>query len=159
MKLSAGEEYGLRCLLQIGRRQRETGGGLSISEISQVEGLSIPNVAKLMRLLRLGEFVESVRGQAGGYRLAQSADLIVVGDVLTALGGRLFTPEFCEEHAGQELLCTHSVDCSIRSLWTSVQSMIDQLLSRVTLNDLLGEEQAMDACLQNVTDELIQVSG
>ncbi len=159
MKLSAGEEYGLRCLLQIGRRQRETGGGLSISEISQVEGLSIPNVAKLMRLLRLGEFVESVRGQAGGYRLAQSADLIVVGDVLTALGGRLFTPEFCEEHAGRELLCTHSVDCSIRSLWTSVQSMIDQLLSRVTLNDLLGEEQAMDACLQNVTDELIQVSG
>jgi Rrf2 family protein len=159
MKLSAGEEYGLRCLLQIGRRQKESGGSLSISEISQIEGLSAPNVAKLMRLLRLGGYVESLRGQAGGYRLAQSADLIVVGDVLSALGGRLFTPEFCEEHAGQEALCTHSVDCSIRSLWTSVQSMIDQILSRVTLNDLLGEEQSMDACLQNVTDELIQVSG
>jgi Rrf2 family protein len=159
MKLSAGEEYGLRCLLQIGRRQKETGGGLSIPEISQMEGLSIPNVAKLMRLLRLGGFVASVRGQSGGYRLAQSADLIVVGDVLEALGGRLFSPEFCEEHAGQEALCTHSVDCSIRSLWSSVQSVIDQLLSRVTLDDLLGEEQAMDACLQNVTDELIQVSG
>jgi Rrf2 family protein len=159
MKLSAGEEYGLRCLLQIGRRQKETGGGLSIPEISQMEGLSIPHVAKLMRLLRLGGFVASVRGQSGGYRLAQSADLIVVGDVLEALGGRLFSPEFCEEHAGQEALCTHSVDCSIRSLWSSVQSVIDQLLSRVTLDDLLGEEQAMDACLQNVTDELIQVSG
>jgi Rrf2 family protein len=159
MKLSAGEEYGLRCLLQIGRRQKETGGGLSIPEISQMEGLSIPHVAKLMRLLRLEGFVESVRGQSGGYRLAQSADLIVVGDVLEALGGRLFSPEFCEEHAGQEALCTHSVDCSIRSLWSSVQSVIDQLLSRVTLDDLLGEEQAMDACLQNVTDELIQVSG
>ncbi len=159
MKLSAGEEYGLRCLLQIGRRQKETGGGLSIPEISQMEGLSIPNVAKLMRLLRLGGFVASVRGQSGGYRLAQSSDLIVVGDVLEALGGRLFSPEFCEEHAGQEALCTHSVDCSIRSLWSSVQSVIDQLLSRVTLDDLLGEEQAMDACLQNVTDELIQVSG
>lgn len=159
MKLSAGEEYGLRCLLQIGRRQRETGGGLSISEISHMEGLSAPNVAKLMRRLRLGGFVESSRGQSGGYRLSQSADMIVVGDVLAALGGRMFDPEFCEDHAGREGLCTHSVDCSIRSLWTSVQSMIDQLLSRVTLDDLLGEEQAMDACLQNVTEELIQVSG
>ena len=65
MKLSAGEEYGLRCLLQIGRRQKETGDGLSIPEISQIEGLSIPNVAKLMRLLRMGGFVESVRGQSG----------------------------------------------------------------------------------------------
>lgn len=158
MKLSAGEEYGLRCLLQIGRRQRETGGGLSISEISRIEGLSAPNVAKLMRLLRLGGFVESVRGQSGGYKLAQPAELVVVGDVLSALGGRLFSPEFCDEHAGQVALCTHSVDCSIRSLWTSVQSVIDQLLSRVTLNDLLGEEQDTDACLQNVTKELIQVS-
>ncbi len=159
MKLSAGEEYGLRCLLQIGRRQKETGDGLSIPEISQIEGLSIPNVAKLMRLLRMGGFVESVRGQSGGYRLAKSADLIVVGDVLGALGGRLFSPEFCDEHAGRGELCTHSVDCSIRSLWTSVQSIIDRMLSRVTLDDLLGEEQAMDACLRNVTEELIQVSG
>ena len=84
--------------------------------------------------------------------------MVVVGDVLAALGGRLFSPEFCDEHAGQEALCTHSVDCSIRSLWTSVQSVIDQLLSRVTLNDLLREEQATDACLQNVTRELIQVT-
>ncbi|MDE2998684.1 MAG: Rrf2 family transcriptional regulator [Gemmatimonadota bacterium] len=159
MKLSASEEYGLRCLLQIGRRQRETGGGLTISEISRFEGLSVPNVAKLMRILRLGGFVESSRGQSGGYRLTRPADMMVVGDVLTALGGRMFNPEFCEDHAGREGLCTHSVDCSIRSLWTSIQSVIDQILSRVTLEDLLGDEQAMDACMQNVTEELIQVSG
>lgn len=159
MKLSAQEEYGLRCLIQIGRNEVRNGEGLTIAAISQSEGLSSANVAKLMRILRLGGFVESARGQAGGYRLAQPADRIVVGEVLAALGGRLFSPEFCDEHAGVEQLCTHSVDCSIRSLWNSVQFIIDQMLNRVTLKDLLGEEQEMSACLQGMTDELLQVSG
>ncbi|MBL8219782.1 MAG: Rrf2 family transcriptional regulator, partial [Bryobacterales bacterium] len=80
MKLSAQEEYGLRCLIHMARLQ--DGESLSIPEISRAEGLSIPNVAKLMRLLRLGGIVTSVRGQAGGYTLAQPADQISVGSVM-----------------------------------------------------------------------------
>ena len=158
MKLSTQEEYGLRCLLQMGRRDELSGDGLTISEISQLEGLSIANVGKLMRILRLGGFVESIRGQSGGYKLAKSTDETVVGEVLAALGGRLFSDEFCDTHSGMENLCTHSVDCSIRSLWNSVQTVIDQMLNRVTLKDLMGEEQEMQNCLQNMTEELLQVS-
>ena len=60
MKLSSQEEYGLRCLLHLGRHPRSS---LTILEISQAEGLSPPNVAKLLRLLRQGGFVESVRSE------------------------------------------------------------------------------------------------
>ena len=158
MKLSTQEEYGLRCLLQMGRRADLSGDGLTIAEISRLEGLSIANVGKLMRILRLGGFVESIRGQSGGYTLAQSTDEIVVGEVLAALGGRLFSEEFCNTHSGIEIQCTHSVDCSIRSLWNSVQFVIDQILNRVTLKDLMGEEQETQSCLQNMTDELVQLS-
>ncbi|MDA0749067.1 MAG: Rrf2 family transcriptional regulator [bacterium] len=158
MKLSSQEEYGLRCLLQIGRNQARTGEGLTIAEISTFEGLSSANVAKLMRVLRLGGFVESARGQAGGYRLAVPTEQIFVGEVLLALGGRLFSPEFCDDHSGVETLCTHSVDCSIRSLWNSVQYVIDRMLNKITLKDLLGDEQEMSACFQNMADELIQVA-
>ena len=42
-------------------------GSLTIPEISRAEGLSVPNVAKLMRLLRMGGLVQSARGQSGGY--------------------------------------------------------------------------------------------
>ena len=158
MKLSAQEEYGLRCLLQIGREEHRTGEGLTITEISRSEGLSTANVAKLMRVLRLCGFVASVRGQLGGYKLAQPADRIVVGEVLAALGGRLFSPGFCETHTGVEDLCAHSEDCSIRSLWNSVQFVIDQMLNQVTLKDLLVEEQQMTTCFQNMANELLQVS-
>ena len=158
MKLSTQEEYGLRCLLQMGRKADLSGDGLTIAEISQLEGLSIANVGKLMRILRLGGFVESIRGQSGGYTLSNSTDEIVVGEVLAALGGRLFSDEFCDTHSGIENLCTHSVDCSIRSLWNSVQSVIDHMLSCVTLKDLMDEEQKMRNCLQSMTEELLEVS-
>lgn len=158
MKLSAQEEYGLRCLIQIGRNELDVGRGLTIPEISQAEGLSIPNVAKLMRILRIGGFVESTRGQTGGYSLSRPVDQIVVGDVLTVLGGRLFGPNFCEEHTGVVDLCTHSVDCSIRSLWNAVQFAIDQVLGRITLQDLLvRQERELRGCFQEMAGEVLQV--
>ncbi|MBI4460772.1 MAG: Rrf2 family transcriptional regulator [Acidobacteria bacterium] len=139
MKFSAQEEYGLRCLLQIG--QQGTGGSLTIPEISAHEGLSIPYVAKLVRLLRQGGFVKSTRGQSGGYILARPPEQIVVGEVLAVLGGRLFDLEYCERFPGSVPTCTHTVDCSIRSLWRAVQLGVDQILERTTLRDLLGNEK------------------
>jgi Rrf2 family protein len=141
MKLTAQEEYGLRCLLQIGRLG--DGASLTIPEISRAEGLSIDYVAKLMRILRRGGFVKSIRGSAGGYTLARPADKINVGEVLAVLGGRIFEPSFCDRHAGIGSLCTHSIDCSVRSLWRAVQTAVDQLLSRITLKDLLCSEPEM----------------
>jgi Rrf2 family protein len=140
MKLSSQEEYGLRCLLHLGRQP--FADGLTIPEISRAEGISEAYVAKLMRILRQAGFVTSARGQSGGYTLARVPAEINIAETLAALGGRLFDPEFCERHAGGEHdLCTHSVDCSIRSLWKSVQVTVDDLLSKVTLKDLLGNER------------------
>lgn len=146
MKLSSQEEYGLRCLLHMAKLQ--DGDSLSIPEISRAEGLSVPNVAKLMRLLRLGGFVVSVRGQAGGYNLARPAGDISVGAVMDALGGRFFSERFCERHAGLEKICGRSTDCAIRMLWMTVQDTLDSVLKRVTLKDLLCSEAEMAQMLQ-----------
>ena len=134
MKISSQEEYGVRCLLQIGRRGP---GSLTIPEISRAEGLSSHYVAKLLRVRRRGGLVKSVRGQAGGYVLARPLSEITVAEVLTVLGGRLYDPEFCGSHGGAEMVCAHTVDCSIRSLWRSVQQAVDQVLGKTTLAELL----------------------
>jgi Rrf2 family protein len=141
MKFSAQEEYGLRCLLLIGRMP--AGKSCTIPEISRAGGLSSHNVAKLLRILRRGGFIKSARGQTGGYALARPASQIIVGDVLAVLGGRLFEPGFCSSHAGMDDLCPHVVDCSIRSLWSSVQLAVDQVLTKTTLQDLLNSQPEM----------------
>lgn len=141
MKLSSQEEYGLRCLLRIARQGE--GDSLTIPEISEAEGISSHYVAKLLRILRRGGFVTSARGQAGGYALARPPDRIVVGEALAVLGGRFFESDFCKEHSGVETMCTNTVDCSIRSLWRTVQMVVDQVLAKTTLKDLISNEQEM----------------
>ncbi len=143
MKLTSQEEYGLRCLLRVGRAGE--GASLTIPELSRAEGISEPNAAKMMRILRRGGFVKSTRGQSGGYTLSRPADQILVGHVVAVLGGRLYEPAFCDVHSGLQLSCTHLPDCSIRSVWSMVQQAVDQVLGRITLKDLLKSEPEMNA--------------
>ena len=149
MKLSAHEEYGLRCLLRIGLAAQDQ--SLTIPEISQAEALSPSYAAKLLRILRRGGFIKSARGKAGGYTLARPAGQIVIGDVIDVLGGRLFeSKDFCHEHAGQIQVCTRSVDCSVRSLWHAVQSVVDDVLGKTTLQDLLRSEGEMNSWVKTI---------
>jgi hypothetical protein len=78
MKLSANEEYGVRCLVRLGYAT-EAGGALTIPEISQAEGVSPAYAAKILRVLRKGGFVKAARGKEGGYKLARPAGTIVIG--------------------------------------------------------------------------------
>jgi Rrf2 family protein len=149
MKLSAQEEYGLRCLLYMARHGETRSH--SIPEISRSEGLSVPNVAKLMRILRLGGLVASVRGQAGGYTLSRPADHMSVSEILSLLGGSFYNPHFCDRHAGLERNCAHNGDCSLRLLWSTVQKSLDAILTKTTLRDLLRNEEDMIAFLHDRT--------
>jgi Rrf2 family protein len=139
VKLSSQEEYGLRCLLQIARLGE--GGSLTIAEMSQREGISAPNVAKIMRILRRAGLVRSTRGKAGGYRLTHSPAEVPVGEVLGALGGRLFDATFCDRHSGVEERCLNNGDCSIRPVLRFVQDAVDQVLGQLTLQSLLRPER------------------
>ena len=142
MKISAHEEYGLRCLLEIGKR--ELGESLTIPEIGAAEQLSIPYVAKLLRTLRRAGFVKSARGKSGGYTLSRPASQIAISDVMGALGGEsVFSSDFCKRHPGQGSSCVHSTDCSLRSLWYTIHSAVNGVLSKITLQDLLRNERDM----------------
>jgi Rrf2 family protein len=149
VKLTANEEYGVRCLVRLAYAGY-SGESLTIPEISLAEGVSPAYAAKILRVLRKGGFVKAARGKEGGYTLARPAADIVVGDVIDALGGRLFESNFCDSHAGQAPICTRSVDCSVRSLWRAVQVAVDRVLSKTTLNDLLQNEEEMNSWVRTI---------
>jgi Rrf2 family protein len=144
VKFSSLEEYGLRCLVQLGYAGEES---LTIAEMSRREGISAPNVAKIMRVLRRRGLVTSTRGQAGGYVLARKPKDIPVGEVLAALGGRIYDHSFCDKHSGVVRSCTHLPDCSIRPVLRQVQEAVDQVLSALTLQSLLRSEAEVQAAV------------
>ena len=139
MKFSAQEEYGLRCLIQIARRAEA--GSLTIPEIAKLEGLTATHAAKLLMILRKEGFITSARGQSGGYTIARPPKEIKVGNVLDALGGRLYDSEFCGRHSGALDICTHAVDCSVRSVWQVIQQAVDSAIEHLTLADMLDEQK------------------
>src|SRR5689334_12980327 len=149
MKLSANEEYGVRCLVRLGYAGYEE-QALTIPEIGEAEGVSQAYAAKILRVLRKGGFVKAARGKEGGYTLARPAEEIVIGDVVNLLGGKLFESDFCDSHSGQAAICTRSVDCSVRSLWRAVQVAVDQVLSKATLRDLLQNEEQMNSWVRTI---------
>jgi Rrf2 family protein len=149
MQLLASEEYGLRCLLRVADAGADD--PVSISQIAESEGLSPEYTAKLMRELRLGELVQSVRGADGGYRLTRPAAQISVWSALQVLGGDFFSERFCDCHPGQRSRCVRSSDCSLRALWRTLQQSLRDTLERISLEDLRRDERAMGRWLHPTT--------
>jgi Rrf2 family protein len=140
MKISSQEEFGLRCLLRLA--SAEEGHSMTIPEIAAAEGLSTPYVGKILSVLRQSGLIESVRGRAGGYRLAAPPAEITLGTVLVVLGQPLFEDSYCQKHAGSEAdgQCVHQGDCTLRGLWQTLQTWMHRTLNRLTLADLLQSE-------------------
>ncbi|MBI4041579.1 MAG: Rrf2 family transcriptional regulator [Deltaproteobacteria bacterium] len=150
MKITALEEYGLRCLLQLARGQKEADGSLSIRTIAEREGLSIEYVSKITAQLRKAGLIESTRGIRGGYRLRNDASHVTLWHASQALSQTFFNSTFCMDHAGDETECVHHKDCSIRSVWNVIADRITQVMRKITLEDLLSNESKTDGKLMQI---------
>src|SRR5262245_58553279 len=112
MKITAQEEYGLRCLMRLAQADNQAA---TLPEIAAAEGLSPPYVAKLMGVARQAGIIASVRGRAGGYRLAKPPSDVGLGSLLLVLGEPLYDdPGYCQRHAGvaTDGNCVHQGACS-----------------------------------------------
>src|SRR5215210_4076639 len=83
MKVSAQEEYGLRCLLQLAYLKE--GESLTLAQMAEREGISVANAGKLLWILSKAGLVQSLRGNRGGYMLARPAAEVRLSDVIKVL--------------------------------------------------------------------------
>lgn len=139
MKVTSTEEYGLRCLLQLAHAY-EGGQSLTLPDIAAREGLPVPNTAKLLRRLRLGGIVASARGRSGGYTLSRAPQEISLAEALAALDGPIFQHGDCANYTGLEQVCVHTKDCSVRTVWVALHSLVRSALTKVSLADLAFTE-------------------
>lgn len=147
MKITAQEEYGLRCLLQLAQLTLKDDLG-SLEDIAKNEHISMDYAAKLLTVLRQGNFVESVRGKSGGYRLTKAPEKIYLDEVIRALSGEIFETESCQQFPGNDTKCIHISCCSIRSVWLSVSQILFGIFKQITLKDLLEKEDILTKYLR-----------
>ena len=150
MKVTAQEEYGIRCMMQLARVGPERAP--TLEDIAKLEGISEPYVAKLLHRLSRKGLVTSTRGRRGGYALARPASQIRMYEVFEALGQPFFeSPSYCQTHVGALDVCAHTGDCSLRSLLRAMNTVIVQILRNTRLSDLAScNERGMDDTLHTV---------
>ncbi|GMV36897.1 MAG: hypothetical protein AMXMBFR61_14050 [Fimbriimonadales bacterium] len=149
MKISAQEEYGIRCLLQVAARPNGD-GPVTVSQIAEAEGLSGPYVEKLLRVLSRAGLVEATRGAKGGYRLTRDSSEITLGDALRALGEFPGSKKLCDHYVGKFDCCVHRCDCSVRPVWAQIASYLGTILDGLSLADLVGSENTVRARLMSL---------
>ncbi|HEX9962773.1 MAG TPA: Rrf2 family transcriptional regulator [Pyrinomonadaceae bacterium] len=147
MKISAQEEYGLRCLVQLatlsGNESR------TLPQIAELEGISVANAGKLMWLLNRAGFVQATRGTKGGYSLARPASEIRLSEVIKVLDEDVLN-KHCESYTGVLETCVHKGDCGIRPVIVGLHEIVENALSQITLAQLVGTESAVDAMFHQI---------
>lgn len=140
MRITALEEYGLRCMVLLAK----TGPGesLSLADIGERERLSVPYVGKLLGMMKQAGLVQAERGRNGGYTLSRAADRINLKQVFDALGEPLFGVGHCEKYTSGDKVgdCVHLGDCTVRDVWYTFHALISDILERITLEDLASKK-------------------
>ena len=137
MKVSALEEYGLRCLVQLARGGAEPQSGVTLAtrEIAEREGLGLEYTAQILTTMRKAGLVSSVRGVNGGFRLSRPAADISVGEMFRALDGQ-FADDLCDHFTGRLETCANAGDCNVAPVWNELSRRIYGFLDSVSLADI-----------------------
>jgi Rrf2 family protein len=124
-------------LLQLARQSESE--PLTLKQIAEREGISIANAGKLLWILGNAGFVRSVRGVKGGYVLTRPAEDITVSEVIGVLGEDEME-QHCRSFPGTQEVCVHTSDCGIRPVLHTLNEVVRQVLSTITLAHLIHPE-------------------
>lgn len=125
------------CALHLAKRASAT--PVTGRDIATQERLPADYVEQILLRLRRADVIKSTRGAHGGYMLARPAAEISLRDVIHASELETFDVH-CISHPVEEDRCSASHNCSIRPVWMMLQKRIDDVLSAVSLADLLEDE-------------------
>jgi Rrf2 family transcriptional regulator, cysteine metabolism repressor len=130
VKLSRKTYYGLRACLALAQAE-ET---LSIQVLSDREGIPFGYLEKIFQTLRKAGVVEAKKGTSGGYTLTRKPEETSVWSILSALEGPLKTFPATEDG---KLLCLHVSHCQTNEVLRTLDTALENSLSKVTLATLL----------------------
>lgn len=133
-------EYGVRLLIQLGRREGQP--PVSLKAIAEEESLPLAYLERIAALLKKAGLLTATRGAHGGYLLARPAAEITMDAVVLALEGAIAPMDCFFDDRDGRVSCAHHEDedrghCATKLLWTRVQLGVIKSLQRTTLAELV----------------------
>jgi Rrf2 family protein len=137
MKLSKKGEYAIRALIDLGIAAEVGRSLVQVTELAAHEKLPVKFLEQIMMVLKEAGFIESRRGKFGGYRLAQPAGRIVIGQVVRLIDGPLAPIGCVSQTAYEKCSCPDETHCGLRMLMLDVRNAITSILDRYSLADVV----------------------
>ncbi len=132
MKISTKGRYALRVMVDLALNSN--GKFISLKDIATRQRISNKYLEQIIAMLNKAGYLETARGNNGGYKLARKPSEYVVGDILRATEGDL-TPIYCLTENGD---CEIKDNCKTRSFWKGLDDVINEYVNSKTLEDLLN---------------------
>lgn len=131
MQLTLYTDYSLRALLYIGRTPDRL---VTISEIADFYGVSRNHMVKVIHHLGSIGYLTTIRGKAGGVRLARPAGEIRISEVVQATEPHMDLQECFNPHTNT---CPLTGDCRLKGVLYQARAAFMGVLAGQTLADLL----------------------
>lgn len=137
MKISTKGRYALRLMMEFARQPEQV---TRLKDAAARQELSEKYLEQIVAVLSKAGFVKSIRGAQGGYLLTRAPKDYSVGDILRLTEGNM-APVVC---LGQDsVACDLAERCVSRSVFSRIESAVNEVIDHITLADLLQEEQTL----------------
>lgn len=142
MQLTAFTDYALRTLMGLGAVAPEK---LTVGQLSEAYGISVHHLLKVVTELAALGYVETLRGKAGGARLARPPEQIVIGTVVRQMERDLGVVPCLRTG---EAPCVIAPACRLKRVLSSATESFLNELDGHTLADLLEPRRKLRALLK-----------
>ena len=132
MKISTKGRYALRVMIELADHYN-SGSFISSRDIAERQDISGKYLEQIIMLLNKAGFLETARGNMGGYKLKKNPEEYLVGDILRATEGDL-APIYCLTDEGE---CERKDRCRTFEFWRGLDDVINEYVDSKTLADFL----------------------
>lgn len=145
MKISKKCQYALRAVFELARRN--TSEPVKTQDIVDSQCISLRFTEIILNELKHGGFVESRRGNEGGYMLARDPKVLTVREVIEYIQGAIsVAPEAVKANGGKAFFGNEA----FKELWKDVNSAVSEVCGNKTFADMVEFEQAKrEKCVPN----------
>ena len=131
MKISTKGRYALRVMIDLALNH--DGSFITLKDIAIRQDISNKYLEQIIAMLNKAGYLDSARGNTGGYKLAKKPNEYLVGDILKATEGDL-KPIDCLTEEGK---CARKENCKTYSFWKGLDDVINKYINSKTLEDLI----------------------
>ncbi|MFG6395207.1 MAG: Rrf2 family transcriptional regulator [Lachnospiraceae bacterium] len=139
MKISTKGRYALRVMVDLS--EHNSGNFITLMDIAERQGISEKYLESIVSVLSKNDFLISLRGKGGGYKLARQPEEYTVGEILRLTEGS-FAPVACLEKKPNR--CEKAMQCKTLKMWEGFEKVINEYFDNITVADLLEDRQFID---------------